>query len=307
MTLDLKMPIVSYSFDVSKPDELEEWETLRRQLKQTHECDVCHWEYISNNGREYLSKLKEACEVGYVTLDPDTLFSDQFNTAEGLRVYDWSHIEYANPDIKSGFYIPDLSVLKHYRSRRYQCGYCAYYEDLELVPTENKFCPSCLTHANLELKNLALTVLHPIGSKRKRPVPTELEIQERIDFRTQQLNDPRNHQVELEEDQRKALRDHETRLSQLMLEFKITNWFINANIPTDHLRFYIGGKKDIPIIEITAQWGMSDLHVRWAISRLIYFPWLYEIKGVSAEERMNIEREIVAEIKSKEAEYVPGE
>ena len=100
------------------------------------------------------------------TIEPKHLFSNQYNTVEGFRIFDWKEeIAPQNPHWKEGYYLTGdgLKELQQAKANRCACGYCgAQYEK----PVAPFYCAKCIGSEYLTEKNLPLLLVTGIMEKR---------------------------------------------------------------------------------------------------------------------------------------------
>lgn len=114
----IKTKIYTYKYNVGNEEERKFYlRELREAQNRTglKKPDTFHWVNFDRNENAY-SQLKnfhaKLQTLQHITIDTTYLFSNQFNTKEGLRVFIWSEIEYKNKDIKEGYYIEMTEELK---------------------------------------------------------------------------------------------------------------------------------------------------------------------------------------------------
>jgi hypothetical protein len=121
------------------------------------------------------------------TIETDFLFSDQFNTVEGFRIYLWSEIIYPNRDIKEGYYLTgDIDELLAAQKNQLSCGYCGKRHDAREI--DYKFCKDCLHSEYLTQDCLHLLRLMPVDKfNPKRPKEITKELQAEFNNRAHQM------------------------------------------------------------------------------------------------------------------------
>ena len=95
-----------------------------------------------------------------VELDNEFLFSNQFNTFSGYRLFDYA----VHDSMKKGYFL-DLDSkmrLDEMRSARYACGYCGKQYVATDAESESHWCHNCLGSRYLREDELWLTELFPV-------------------------------------------------------------------------------------------------------------------------------------------------
>lgn len=169
----LKTKIHGYYFDISNPEDREEYNALVERLKKTNgECfETC------GGGSHYIGQ-KAPLDV---ILDASCLFNNQWNTSDdsenvvNRRVFDWAQ-DYMpsgmNKNIKRGHYLEITSEMREIRDNTVACGYCGA---LEPAQKGHVFCPHCIGSEYLKDEDLRLTRMLPVSSKAEREPLTEAE------------------------------------------------------------------------------------------------------------------------------------
>ena len=96
-----------------------------------------------------------------IELETSCLFSNQWNTACGKRVFDWYEAIYPNRKIKEGHYLDITDEMRQIRQTTLVCGYCG-----KNYPNGKPgFCNACLDSEYLKESDLALLRLLPVALK----------------------------------------------------------------------------------------------------------------------------------------------
>lgn len=149
----MKTVITTYRFDISIPEEREEWENLYATLKETHKL-------FNAWGRE-----RGRIASGEIELDTKTVFSNQWNSNQG-RVFDWfldAHPNLLN-STRQGHYLELTKEMIEIRNNTYRCGFCGNQKTLE----KSKWCDKCLDSEYLEKEQLHLTWMIPVAKNRRK-------------------------------------------------------------------------------------------------------------------------------------------
>ena len=121
---DIITTLKPYWFDITDPEQNQKCLTLYLKLKkQGLQCFRVSYAGPTGYQVVHYGNYKE----GEVTLDTNSLFSDQWNSVEGERLFDWAE-DYSGknfiPNIRCGYYLEQTSEMKEVRSNTYECGYC---------------------------------------------------------------------------------------------------------------------------------------------------------------------------------------
>ena len=110
----------------------------------------------------------------YQHIETEILFSNQFNTKEGFRVWFWQEItdhEVTNLTVRYGYYLEfkpdDLAYLKNLLARRVVCGYCGNQYTKEHTTDKNGICYTCAGSKYLTIDYIKRGAIrfYPIGDK----------------------------------------------------------------------------------------------------------------------------------------------
>lgn len=158
----MKTKIHTYRFDISQPDQAQEYEALCARLK---------------DGRHFFNVLavhgEHKVNAGEITLETAFIFSDQWNSDKG-RVFDWYEGIYPNKRIKDGHYLDITDEMREVRRVTLKCGYCGKH--YQAADNPGQFCSACLDSEYLKETELHLLRLRPAGEwNPDRPVLTEEE------------------------------------------------------------------------------------------------------------------------------------
>ncbi len=106
-----------------------------------------------------------------VTLEAAHLFDNQWNTAEGVRLFDWAEMPRFNDrrtslpmggvplNRRTGYYLELGDDALQARRDRLACGYCGKQT---LAPPADGFCDKCLGSPHLKAEDLRLLRLRPV-------------------------------------------------------------------------------------------------------------------------------------------------
>lgn len=98
-----------------------------------------------------------------VEIKTDHIFGNQWNTADGRRVFDWYEAIFDNRNLKAGHWLEITPELAELRRATHVCGYCGkhYGPHHEPIP-EGRFCTACLDSEYLKPEELHLLRLKPV-------------------------------------------------------------------------------------------------------------------------------------------------
>jgi hypothetical protein len=158
-----KTTLHTYYFDVSIADGKAAWDALRAKLKTGPHC---FGPVLADNYFAFRDLDGQEIE-----LETAHLFENQWNTASGLRVFDWaltSHIagcrvdpENSPPHIRRGHYLDQTAEMRSLRDNTSACGYCGKQEP---AAKGYVFCPHCIDSEYLKEKDLYLTRMMPVST-----------------------------------------------------------------------------------------------------------------------------------------------
>ena len=164
-TNNITMTINKYYFNTKNKAELDEYRALCQSIKAlglTSECfNVIAQDYSPS---KYPST---------VTIDTDILFENQYNTIEGLRVFDWfERYNIENKYIKSGYYLSgDIDKLKQAKESQYCCGYCSKRYTESEAKERDYSCTACINNEYLTNDLIHLLQLMPVTINRSEAEP----------------------------------------------------------------------------------------------------------------------------------------
>lgn len=265
---ELKTFIHNYHYDISNPKQNAEYKELTegRRVSGVKLFGILEFQ-VKGNGQNKPDRE--------LTLETAFTFGNQWDTADGYRIFDWSEIIYHNPDIKSGYYIDITPEMIEYNNTVYKCGYCGH----EFYGHENKglFCPDCLDSEYLKEDELHLLRLLPVSDKKeKRAKLTEAEKAEILPFyvtRQTTGNDSRN--------------ANKLRKQRERIESKYLEETENAKIEHDGLIWLLDNGANIDNVIYYSHTGrfcfgwrnpLSDSVKSKLLDLLCEFPFDYDIK-----------------------------
>lgn len=158
----------AYQFYINTPDGKAGYEALREKLTaQGLDCFESH-----GGNMHYAGGL----EGKAIELETAHLFENQWNTTDGMRVFDWAqdYMPYRNPHLKQGHWLEQTEEMRQAREEKTVCGYCgAQYWRVE---KPGEFCARCLDSEYLKESDLHLLRLLPASTRNsKRAALTSTE------------------------------------------------------------------------------------------------------------------------------------
>lgn len=263
----LQTKIHTYKFDVGNPEEKKQYLALRERLQ--------------SDGRDFFNVLampgkdRLTFDSPDIELETSCLFSNQWNTACGKRVFDWYEAIYPNRKIKEGHYLEITDEMRAIRQTTLVCGYCGRnYPN----GTAGTFCKSCLDSEYLKETDLHLLRLLPVAYKFSDRDP--LTDTERVELLPQYVarqtigNDSRAVKAKLRTRQNVEKKYCEKRDANES-EYAGMVWLLDRNINTENCIYYshtgkfcFGWRNPV---SASVKSALLDI--------LVEFPFEYEIKG----------------------------
>ena len=163
-----------YRFDVSKPGEASAYaELLENTLKKigfpVWTMDLRNGYSADPNGWRFMDKIRKCADP--VALETDHLFADQWNSEQGLRMFNWAECVYSSYHIKEGYWIEQTEEMRDVLRNTHKCGYCGAQD----AANGYIFCPHCTGSAYLTEEDLHLTRMLPVAYKGNRAKLTKAE------------------------------------------------------------------------------------------------------------------------------------
>ncbi len=149
----LKTKLHFYQFDAKK--DAAAYAALHEKLS-----DGRHF-FNANSDPE--NKGDDTPRVEDVELETEFLHSDQWNTQDGRRVFDWYEgiiwVGNRKGDYRAGHWLEITPEMREIRRNTHVCGYCGKYEP---AASGSVFHLSCLDSEDLEESNLHLVRMMPV-------------------------------------------------------------------------------------------------------------------------------------------------
>lgn len=177
-----------------------------------------------------------------VNLETQHLFDDQWNTVEGLRLFNKVEFVWSNKGIAEGYYLRQTPEMVAILQGTARCGYCGHQTPVG----EKDFCDKCLGSPYLKETELNMLRMKPIelpeyrtkGAKKSSKVKplTESELAELM---PKYVAAQASLRAKEEAATRKALlRDFEKETSIAETKYKGTLWILDAGVSIENMIFY---------------------------------------------------------------------
>jgi hypothetical protein len=154
----IKVKIKKYHLDITSEPETKEYKELTEKLNK---ADLQFFNVLS------FQKGNDIPE-GWHEIDTDFLFSNQYNTKSGFRIFEWYEIIHENKNIKEGYYISKgMDKLREAQKSQGICGYCGARYNLNEQPKQT-WCDKCLDSEFLTENDLCLLRILPVYPEPRR-------------------------------------------------------------------------------------------------------------------------------------------
>ena len=215
----IKTVIRKYKFFL--PDQYKAWEALQTQLEKQASCFETHGldsDWIPDEGIE-------------VELELSNLFSNQWNTKCGKRIFDWA-LDY-NPNLKRGHYLEITPEMVAVRENNVTCGWCGKYYDRG---AGLDFCTNCLGTEYLKQEELYLLRLKPISFKGERKALTDEEQSRLLPLYVQAQT--KRFARKYEAERQALIAQHEKTVELSAEERDGMLWLLDHQIPLNNVIYY---------------------------------------------------------------------
>lgn len=229
----IKTTIHYYWFDVSKPDEAEQYEALVAELRATPgRGPWMHTYGDQGSSKRTSSSIKEES----IELETKHLFENQWNTTEASgnrRVFDWFEGIYPNARLKAGHYLDITQEIIDIRNNTYGCGYCGFQ-----TTEPAAFHTGCYGSEYLKESELHLTRLRPIsvpfGTKRKELTDEESAVQLPIYIEAQ----TKTNKVKAAKKRQQLIDGADNTIRKAKVKRDGMVWLIDHGVNTDNCIYY---------------------------------------------------------------------
>lgn len=268
----------AYYFDISDLNEREQYEALVARLEaQGMKCT----EFLALPSSSSYCRYVEHLDGKEVQLETRHLFDNQWNTACGLRVFDWVQGIYPNKNIKSGHYLVQTDEMRELRRNTHGCGYCGHQERAE---RGSVFCTACLGSGYLKSGDLHL--LRMVSVEQDRPERPELTEAERAHLmplyieaqRARALADAEVIRAELHKNFKKAVHIATVKRDASLWVFDNVPNLLPNMIYYSHIETFCFGWRT----------PLTDAEVSQLLDVISEFPFPYEIKAEDGVERSSV-------------------
>ena len=255
----IKTKLHFYSIFTDRQDGEKAYEEVKSELAKipfdSWDISVSTGLWVDHKVVKFLKNLMESLGIHFepgehvktveVTLETDNLFDNQWNSAEGFRLFNKAKYTYANPKYKCGYWLEQTPEMVAILTGTAKCGYCGHKAPVG----EKDFCDKCLGSPHLSEQDLHLLRMRPIEepglretvkSERKRyRKHAPLTEQERENLLPRyveaQTKAKSNHAQKVISD---ALKKCERKVKLANMEYDGTVRIAEAGIPLDNLIFY---------------------------------------------------------------------
>lgn len=231
--MGLKTKLHKYSFNIGKRNEREQYEALVEKLKQDPDRRFFNVLEIPPYNSNFHDSLPEDIE-----LETEFLFSNQWNTTSGHRIFDWYEAIISNRDLKRGHWLEITDEMRKIRNSTLVCGYCGKYEPEDSGKT---FCEKCLDSPYLKETDLNLLRLLPVALHFPHRSPiTEAEEKELLPkYIDRQTKGADSRAVQQKANQRKRVQEkYEESRDAAETEYKGMIWLLDRDISIENVIFY---------------------------------------------------------------------
>ncbi len=263
----IKVKINKYYLNISDDKDAKEYEKIKETCKA--------------NGFELFDAYSHESQGNFTkmpseqVIEENYLFDNQYNTAEGYRIFNWyESYSHHDKDRKNGYYLTgDLEQLKQAKDRQLICGYCGKrYDAIEALGSKLIFCNACIGSEFLKESNLHLLRLKAVSDKRDRKQLSDTEKKELLEIFHQEQK--KAHKVRLakrlEADKNKLKKELESLKLQSDFYTKLLDFGVYQKpIYYSHINSFVFNWRE----------EMSDSEILALQKKLVGFPFVYSIKG----------------------------
>ena len=255
----IKTKLHFYSIFTHRHGGKEAYEGVKAELAKipfdSWDTTVSTNDWVDHKVAKFIDNLRSSLQISFepgehvktveVTLETDNLFDNQWNTVEGLRLFNKAQYPHANPNHKCGYWLEQTPEMVAILTGTAKCGYCGHKAPVG----EKDFCDKCLGSPHLEEGDLHMLRMQPIEepglretvkSERKRyRKRAPLTEQERETLLPKYVEAQTNGKHELAQ---KALSDAkekcERKVKLAYMEYGGMRRIAAAGIPLDNVIFY---------------------------------------------------------------------
>ena len=125
-----------YKFSIDNASEKAQYNAMVRVIRKNINGRFRSYSQITpKNGystSDWLKNIKKF-DGKIVTLELKYLFENQWNTKEGIRMFDWFEAAYPNKNLREGYYLEITNEIKDIRNNFSRCGYCGHYQSSKVI------------------------------------------------------------------------------------------------------------------------------------------------------------------------------
>lgn len=271
---NLKTRLHTYNFDTRKPDDAAAYKALVKALKATSGRGHKMHSIPSGNGRSQQARAVE--------LETAHVFSNQWNTADGHRVFDWYEAAVFDngremTHRKWGHYLDITPEMVALRQDQLVCGYCGTRHAQSDGAVIDSFCDKCLDSPYLKAGELHLLRLRPVAEhfpeRASLTVAESAELLPRYAQRQTTGADSRNAQKLAKQRERVEL-DYRRAIAAATAKHDGLLWLMDRGVGIDNCIYY----SHTDIFCFGWRSPVSEAVRSSLLDALVEFPFNYEIK-----------------------------
>jgi hypothetical protein len=219
----IKVKIKKYHLDITSEPETKEYKELTEKLNK---ADLQFFNVLS------FQKGNDIPE-GWHEIDTDFLFSNQYNTKSGFRIFEWYEIIHENKNIKEGYYISKgMDKLREAQKSQGICGYCGARYNLNEQPKQT-WCDKCLDSEFLTENDLCLLRILPVYPEPRRITLVPDNIKE-LWKEKKKIGDKKRSEIKIA----KRIESLKKEIEEKKYELEITKKFIERGVDIDNMIYY---------------------------------------------------------------------
>ena len=255
----IKTKLHFYSILIDRQGGDKAYESVKVELAKipfdSWDTTVSTRERVYHKAAKFLTSLQNKLGIHFVpgehvktvevTLETDNLFDNQWNSAEGFRLFNKAQYHYTNPNFKRGYWLEQTPEMVAILTGIAKCGYCGHKAPVG----EKDFCDKCLGSPHLEEGDLHMLRMQPIEEPglretvkserkryRKRAPLTEQEretlLPRYVEAQTKTLQELSQKAIS------DALKKCERKVKLANVEYDGMRRIAEAGIPLDNVIFY---------------------------------------------------------------------
>ena len=259
----IKTELIKFNYDISIPEQEKEFKKI---VKLAFKNKLSIWKnHIRING----NCIPDFS--GSIELETKFLFSNQWNSKKGLRLFDFvlTVNRYKN-SIRTGYYLKQTKEIKQLRQDVKACQYCG---KLYFKPSQS-FCNKCLNSEYLKINELKLLRLQSVNIN-KKTFP-ELTTKEKAfllpKYKKAQLL---LNNKKIKENYKKIEIEKDKLINQANIEYKGFKWLLDKGLNIDNVIFYNHSQ----VFCFGWKNGIEKSLINDIKQKLVKFPFAYEIKS----------------------------